>query len=75
MNDRNRIIDPGQLADGGQPIKMDMANEPGFITMSFSPPVVRMRLRPKEARALALSMLIHAEQAETPPPTIEEPKS
>jgi len=39
--------------------------------MMFNPPITRMRLKPREARALAVSMLLHADQAEYPDLKIE----
>jgi hypothetical protein len=46
------------------PLKLDMTNEPGFVKMTFDPPIMRMRLRPSEARQLAIGLLNHAESAE-----------
>ncbi len=45
------------------PLKLDMTVENGLVTMRFEPPVVRMRLAPREARVLAMGLLQHAERA------------
>jgi len=72
MSEKNRIIDLNQ-PQGGEPVKIAMENKPGMVTITFDPGVMRMKLRPREARALAVSMLIHADQADCPPPIIEAP--
>lgn len=56
-----------------QPLKLDMTNEPGFVKVSFDPPVVRMMLKPREARTLAMGLLGHADAAEYPPTIITPP--
>lgn len=56
--------------DTEQPLNLTMSHEGGTVQMMFDPPVVRMRLQPREARTLAVAMLNHAELAENPPPTI-----
>lgn len=73
MSDKNRIHRPGQPPETEQPVNMTMAHENGFVQFGFNPPIVRMRLRPREARALAVAMLTHADMAEYPPePPVEE---
>jgi citrate synthase len=67
MADNNRIQMPGTE----QPVNIEMTHAGGFVQMMFNPPITRMRLRPREARALAVSMLLHADQAEYPEPKIE----
>jgi len=42
-----------------------MTHEDGCV--QFNPPVVRMRLQPREARTLAIALLSHADLAEHPP--------
>jgi len=70
----NRIHTLGKPPDSEQPVNIQMANANGVVEMLFEPPITRMRLKPREARALAISMLIHADQAENPPPTILTPE-
>jgi len=74
MSDHNRIQVPGKPPESDQPVKIDMTHANGTVQMMFNPPIVRMHLKPREARALAVSMLLHADQAEYPPPTIEAPR-
>jgi len=65
---------PGQPPKGDdQPLNLTMTHENGCVQMVFNPPIVRMRLQPREARELAIAMLSHAQLAEMPPPT-EPPK-
>lgn len=79
MSDNNRIHVPGKAPESEQPVNIQMASDAGFVHMFFNPPITRMRLRPREARALAVNMLLHADQAEypqppqPPEPTIEAP--
>ena len=70
MND-NLIQMPGKPPESEQPLNLSMNHENGCIQMMFDPPVVRMRLKPREARTLAIAMLNHADLAENPPPKIE----
>ena len=70
----NRIHTPGKPPDSEQPVNMQMTHVDGFVQMFFEPPITKMRLKPREARAIAVSMLIHADQAENPPPTILTPE-
>jgi hypothetical protein len=74
MSDHNRIHTPGKPPESDQPVNIQMTHEAGTVQMVFEPPIARMKLRPREARALAVSMLLHADQAEYPPPTIEAPR-
>jgi len=62
----NKIIDPSQPVGPLEniPLKLDMSHEPGAVKIIFDPAVVRMKLQPKEARQLALSLFNHAEAAE-----------
>lgn len=72
MNDNNRIQMPGKPPeDSDQKLNLTMGHEDGTVQMMFDPPIVRMRMKPREARELAIAMLQHAELAENPPPTIE----
>ena len=71
MSDNNRIQMPGRQPESEQPVNIQMAHENGTVQMQFNPPIARMRLKPREARALAVSMLLHADQAEYPSPIIE----
>ena len=71
MSDNNRIQMPGKQPESEQPVKIDMTHIGGVVQMNFDPPIVRMRLKPREARALAVSMLLHADQAEYPDLKIE----
>ena len=71
MSDNNRIQMPGKPPESEQPLNLSMAHENGMVQMMFDPPVVRMRMKPREARTLAIAMLNHAELAENPPPKIE----
>lgn len=71
MSDNNRIQMPGRQPESEQPVNISMANGNGIVEMIFNPPITRMRLKPRECRALAVSMLIHADQAEYPEPKIE----
>jgi hypothetical protein len=48
-----------------------MTHVNGTVQLMFNPPISRMRMKPREARALAMSMLLHADQAEYPEPKIE----
>lgn len=66
MSDQNRIQMPGKPPESEQPVNISMANANGVVEMRFNPPITRMRLKPREARALAVSMLLHADQAEYP---------
>ena len=70
MSDNNRIHVPGKDPESEQPVNMQMSHADGTVQMVFNPPIVRMRLKPREARALAVSMLLHADQAEYPPKII-----
>jgi hypothetical protein len=70
MNDK-LIQMPGKPIETEQPLNLTMGHEGGCVQMMFDPPVVRMRLKPKEARTLAIAMLNHADLAENPPPKIE----
>lgn len=67
----NRIQMPGKPPESEQPVNISMANAKGVVEMHFNPPITRMRLKPREARALAVSMLLHADQAEYPELKIE----
>jgi hypothetical protein len=71
MSDNNRIQMPGKQPESEQPVSIQMTHESGTVQMMFNPPITRMRLKPREARALAISMLLHADQAEYPSPIIE----
>jgi hypothetical protein len=71
MSDNNRIHRPGKPPESEQPVNIQMSHEGGTVQMMFEPPITRMRMKPREARALAVSMLLHADQAEYPAPTIE----
>lgn len=67
----NRIQMPGRAPeDPDQKLNLTMTHEDGTVQIMFDPPVVRMRLQPREARSLAVAMLGHADAAENPPPTI-----
>lgn len=68
MSEKNRIHVPGKEPESEQPVNIKMDDANGFVNLSFDPPIVRMRLRPREARALAVTMLLHADQAEYPQP-------
>jgi hypothetical protein len=69
MTDRNRIHVPGKQPEPERvPIKLDMFNGEGMVVLTFEPPAVRMKLRPREARALAIGLLHHADAAENPAP-------
>lgn len=71
MSENNRIQMPGKPPqETEQSLNLSMAHEGGTVQVMFDPPVVRMRLQPREARSLAVAMLNHAELAENPPPTI-----
>jgi hypothetical protein len=67
MSEQNRIHRPGQPPETEQPVKIDMQHCAGLVMLEFNPPIVRMRLQPREARALAVAMLTHADMAEYPP--------
>lgn len=71
MSDQNRIQMPGKPPESEQPVNISMGHEGGNVQMMFNPPITRMRLKPREARALAISMLLHADQAEYPDLKIE----
>jgi hypothetical protein len=71
MSDNNRIQMPGRQPDSEQPVNILMSHEGSTVQMMFNPPITRMRLKPREARALAVSMLLHADQAEYPDLKIE----
>jgi len=71
MSENNRIHMPGQPPNSEQPVNIQMSHEGGVVHMLFNPPIARMRLKPREARALAISMLLHADQAEYPTPIIK----
>lgn len=71
MSDNNRIQMPGKPPESEQPVNIEMGHGGGMVQMIFNPPITRMRLKPREARALAVSMLLHADQAEYPEPRIE----
>lgn len=72
MSDDNRIVDLKKPDGGGDvPLNFGMSNEPGFVKMTFDPPVLRMRMKPREARTIAIAMLQHAEMAENPPSLIQ----
>lgn len=74
MADNNRIIDLNKKPDDSNvPVKIDMSHKDGVVQILFDPAILRMRLRPREARSLAIAMLTHAELAENPPPIIEVP--
>lgn len=62
---------PGRQPESETPVNIQMTHENGTVQMMFNPPITRMRLKPREARALAVSMLLHADQAEYPEPKIE----
>lgn len=68
MSDNNRIHVPGKAPESEQPVNIKMEDADGFVHLAFDPPIVRMRLKPREARALAISMMLHADQAEYPAP-------
>jgi hypothetical protein len=67
MSDNNRIFTPGRQPESEQPVNIQMSHEGGNVQIVFNPPIARMRLKPREARSLAVSMLLHADQAEYPP--------
>lgn len=69
-SDNNRIHVPGKPPESEQPVKIEMTHVDGAVQIFFDPPIARMRMKPREARALAVSMLIHADQAEYPPKII-----
>jgi hypothetical protein len=71
MSDNNRIHVPGRQPESEQPVNIQMGHSNGVVEMVFNPPITRMRLKPREARALAVSMLLHADQAEYPELKIE----
>lgn len=71
MSDNNRIQMPGRQPESEQPVKIDMTALGGVVQITFDPPIVRARFKPREARELAIAMLQHAELAENPPPKIE----
>lgn len=74
MADNNRIQVPGKGPnDTEQPLKIGMANADGLVHMMFDPPCVRLRLKPREARSLAIALWGHADSAENPPPIIVAP--
>lgn len=77
MSEKNRIHVPGQIPEEKiQACNIGMTNFPGVIEMTFEPPITRMRLRPREARNLALALLGHADAAEypaTPPVPLQPP--
>lgn len=62
---------PGRQPESEQPVNIQMSHVDGTVRIVFEPPITRMRLKPREARALAISMLLHADQAEYPSPKIE----
>ena len=66
MSDNNRIQMPGKQPESEQPVNIQMAHGNGIVEIMFNPPITRMRMKPREARALAVSMLLHADQAEYP---------
>ena len=66
MSDNNRIQLPGKPPESEQPVNIQMAHADGTVQMTFNPPITRMRLKPREARAIAVTMLLHADQAEYP---------
>jgi hypothetical protein len=41
-----------------------MSHERGVVKVIFDPAIVRMKMKPREARQFALSMFNHAEAAE-----------
>lgn len=71
MSDVNRIHVPGRNPESEQPVNIQMTHVNGTVQLMFNPPISRMRMKPREARALAMSMLLHADQAEYPEPKIE----
>ena len=71
MPDNNRIHVPGKPPGSEQPVNIQMSHEGGAVQVMFNPPIVRMRLKPREARELAIQMLLHADQAEYPPKIIK----
>ncbi len=78
MSDKpgNRIQMPGQPPEETvQACKIGMTNFPGTVEMTFNPPITRMRMRPPEARSLAIALLGHAEAAENPPIILVPPGS
>lgn len=72
MNNRIPI-----LGQGGQesevPLNLVMTHEPGRVMMTFDPPVVRMKLGPREARTLAMGLLQHADLCEYGKPLPQGP--
>jgi hypothetical protein len=73
MSDNNRIHVPGRQPESEQPVNIQLGHAEGTVRIVFNPPIARMKLKPREARALAVSLLTHADQAEYPPPIIEVP--
>lgn len=68
----NRIQMPGQgPKDSDQPVKINMGSNNGIVEILFNPSITRMRMKPREARSLAIALLGHADSAENPPPVIE----
>lgn len=75
MSDNNRIIDLNKKPDMPEvPLKLDITHEPGFVKVIFDPAVTRMRMQPRMAREIAISLLIHADKAEYPPSQILTPE-
>ena len=72
MSDENRIINlnPSPGGDKNVPLNLQMTHEPGFVKMTFDPPIVRAKFKPHEARTLGIALLQHADQAEHAPPKI-----
>jgi hypothetical protein len=70
MSDNNEIPAPEDNSDMPLPdaqIKIETGFESGFVIMKFDPPAVRMRIVPRNMRALAINLLTLAELAEHPP--------
>lgn len=75
MSDQNRIQVPGQVPkETEQPLNIGMTQENGCVQMTFDPPVVRLRMKPREARQLAIGMLSYADLAENPPIIVPPPQ-
>ena len=68
MSDQNRIVTPGMKPGGDDAVAIGMTHTDGMVQITFTPAIVRMRMRPREARALAISIMVHADQAEYPQP-------
>lgn len=59
----------------GEQVQMNIRNEPDLIEWTFNPPITKMKLKPHEARTIAIFLLQHAEMAMAPatPSRIQKP--